>query len=104
MIESTSNFIEGLRKAYNAKKKEGISERDDRIVSFVLNNPQTTDPNGKVIPLQKQLHSGMRWEYLRLQNLRHPLKAIEWSKLVDWLVQHWGDIIRIVLMLVPFLI
>lgn len=105
MIESTSNFIEGLRLAYNAKKKDkSLSERDDKLVSFVLNNPQTTSPNGEVVHLQKKLHSGMRWELIRLRNLRHPLQAIDWTSLVSWLIAHWGDIIRIILLIAPFLI
>jgi hypothetical protein len=103
-LELTTNFRAGLKAAYDSLDLEGsLTERDHQVVGQLLENPVLTSPGGERIFAMKRVHLRVRRYYARQMGAPFPFD-IDWTKIVDWIKEHWVDIIRIILAILPFLI
>lgn len=100
-MERTRDFEKALRRAYESKKyAEGNSTS---VVKRLLAHPVVQTPTGEVIWAMRRAHVVVRRLYLQQNGL--PLRLqIDWSTIVDWLIEHWDDIARAILSVLPFLI
>jgi hypothetical protein len=102
-MESTSNFRRGLQLAYNQLKSEGrLTEKDRKVVGTVLTTPVLRGPDGRRVFAMTRLHVRARRLY------SYEIGAIpfdlDWTSLVQWIKDHWLDILKFLLLIAPFLI
>lgn len=101
-METTANFKHGMALAHQAMK--ATSNRDIRSVQLIqrlLDNPVMVTSTGDVVWAMRRAHRAVRRLYFGLNG---NVKAVDWTKIVDWLVEHWDDIVRAILSVLPFLI
>jgi hypothetical protein len=103
MMEPTTNFAHGLELARAELDRDGkLSNRDNRLITRLLEQPVMVGPNGRPIRALVRVHRRTRTLYNRLQK-SFPL-TLDWTKIVQWIKDNWLQIIRIILTVVPFII
>lgn len=103
-MEPTPNFAAGLAKARNELKAEGkLSERDDKLVSAILEKPVIVRPDGKKVRALYRIHLRVRSMYAKIKG-EAQIRNIDWVALVAWIKEHWLEIIQAIITVVPFLI
>lgn len=103
-MEATSNFAEALEIARFELDAEGrLTTRQDRLVRRILANPQLRLPTGQRENALVRVHHRVRKLYQRLEKLTLTYD-LDWTALVEWIKEHWDEILRFILMVIPFLI
>lgn len=102
-MEPTPNFAAGLELARAELAKEGkLNERDGKIVRAILDKP-VVEHDGRKIRAMYRLHVRIRAMYGKL-NHAVVISNLDWTKLVAWLKEHWVEIVRTILTIIPFII
>ena len=102
-MEPTTNFAAGLELARAELAKEGkLTERDAKVIGVILERP-VIEHEGRKIRAMYRLHCRTRANYAKLNNAI-VISNLDWTKLVAWLKEHWVEIIRTILFIVPFII
>jgi hypothetical protein len=102
-MEPTPNFAAGLAQAKAELAKEGkLNERDARVIGEILDKP-VIQRNGKKIRAMYRVHVRTRAMYAKLNNMV-VVNNLDWTKLVTWLKEHWVEVVRIILSVVPFIL
>lgn len=102
-MEPTPNFAAGLELARAELAKEGkLSEKDAKVVRAILDKP-VVEHEGRKIRVMYRLHCRIRAMYAKL-NHSIVISNLDWTKLVAWLKDHWVEVIRTILAIVPFII
>lgn len=102
-MEPTHNFAAGLERARAELAKEGkLNDRDSKIVGAILEKP-VVEHQGRKIRAMYRLHVRTRAMYAKLNNVV-VVSNLDWTNLVQWLKDHWVEIVRLILTIVPFII
>ena len=102
-MEPTPNFAAGLAQARAELEKEGkLNERDGRAVTALLDKP-VIEKDGRKIRAMYRVHIRTRAMYAKLNNVV-VVNNLDWTKLVEWLKEHWVEIVRIILSVIPFIL
>lgn len=102
-MESTTNFAAGLELARAELAKEGkLTEKDAKVIGAILEKP-VVEHQGRTIRAMYRLHVRTRANYAKL-NRAIVVSNLDWTKLVAWLKEHWVEVIRTILAIVPFII
>lgn len=105
MFETSTNFSRGLSDAYKQLEAEGkLTDQDKRVIGGVIERPVMFDPDGLPILAMKRLHLAVRRLYAKSHGLVAVVGWIDWTKVVDWLKENWMTIVKLALMILPFLI
>ena len=102
-MEPTQNFAAGLELARAELAKEGkLDEKDGKLVGTILARP-VVEHEGKKIRAMYRLHLRTRALYAKLHNAV-VVSNLDWTKLVQWLKEHWKEIVLFIVKIVPFII
>jgi len=101
MLTSFAEAIEIVRLQLNDDGK--IAKSDDEAVRRVLKNPMLQLPSGERVLALPRIHYRVRRLYARLEKAILPL-TFDWTTLVEWIKEHWDEILRFILMVLPFII
>lgn len=103
-MEPTSNFSLALKSVLNQRKAAGLSVNGDLLVSRMCDHPFASI-HGETVNLMDRAHRQVRRYYIRQTwSIRSLFGSIDWSTITDWLYEHWDDILRILLAILPLLI
>lgn len=108
-MEATYNFRHALEFALNRRKLKNIAsnqepENLDLLVEDMIRN-QFVWVQGHVIDKVGLLHRRVRRLYIRKTwDVRAIFTKLDWHTLVDWLLENWDEILKIVLAILPLLI
>ena len=103
-MEPTTNFAKALRTAYQELDTAGkLTQQDKQVVGQLLDNPVMTGPNGKEVLAMLRVHRKVRRFYLTSSHVV-AVARINWEELIGWMKDHWVEIVRIILSVLPFLI
>lgn len=98
-METSFNFQSGLRQAYNELAKEGKLSADEKQLVGELVRVR----RGRKLVQLVRSHRAVRKYYL--QKTGEPvLKRIDWNSIVQWIKDHWVDILKIILAVAPLLL
>lgn len=104
-MEATSNFAHALEHVYNQRKAAGIAVAGDVAVSQLIRHPITTDVNGGLVNHMAIAHRRVRRYYIRKTwDFKALFTDIDWNSILDWLTEHWDDILRVILLILPMII
>jgi hypothetical protein len=102
-LEPTTNFAAGLELARNELRSEKkLNEKDAKVVGAILDKP-VMEHKGRKVRAMYRTHLRALVLYDKLT----PGVAIlnlDWTKLVQWIKDHWQEIVRIILAIVPFIL
>lgn len=102
-MNSAINFQHALEMARNQREDMGLLGAQDSAIDYLLGNGFKTGPAGETNI--RAVHRRVRWLYLRKTwNLRSFIGGFDWTTVVDWIVEHWADILKIVLAIIPFIL
>ena len=102
-MEPTPNFAAGLELARAELAKEGkLSEKDAQVIGAILEKP-VIEHEGRKIRVMYRVHLRTRALYAKLNNAV-VISNLDWTKLVQWIVDHWQEVVRIIIAVVPFII
>lgn len=102
-METTANFKAGLQAAYDELNREGkLSETDHRAVGDLLRNPEVMVRGRRIFAL-KRAHFRVRRYYARKMGIILPFE-IDWTKIKNWIKEHWVDIVKILLSVLVFIV
>lgn len=102
-VEPTQNFAAGLELARAELAKEGkLDERDARIVKALLDKP-VIEREGRKIRVMYRVHVRTRALYAKLHN-GIVIGNMDWTKMVQWIKDHWREIVRFIITIAPFLL
>lgn len=103
-MEPTPNFAAGLAEARRQLAAEGkLSKEDDAAVTNLLAKPVIVRPDGtKFRPLYR-VHYRVRTLYMKLDGAVIVIGNLDWTKLVSWLKEHWVEVVKIILMVLPLI-
>jgi len=102
-VEPTANFAAGLELARAELAKEGkLDEKDGRLVSAILDKP-VIEHEGRKIRAMYRVHVRTRAMYAKLNNAV-VIGNLDWTKLVQWLKEHWREIVRFIITVAPFIL
>jgi hypothetical protein len=111
-MESTANFMAGLKLAHEKAHKDGVLKKAHDEVLKKLFAAQGVSPAKKKLALDT-LHAKVRELYIsqRTQNFVGPLKRfrslfknIDWTKVIVWLISNLPTIIEIAITILPMLL
>lgn len=103
-MEPTVNFAAGLEQARAELEAEGkLADRDHRIVRRLIENPLLVGPRGQRVRGLYRTHLRTRAMYAKLEK-KVVVAALDWTTMVQWIKDHWFEILKFVLMIVPFII
>lgn len=101
-MESTQNFQSGLLLAYNDLLREKrLSRRDRKVVGRLLQHPFIV-VNGRRIHAMGRVHLRIRRLYAK--HLGFAPINLDWTTIVQWIKDNWADIVRLILVILPFLL
>jgi hypothetical protein len=106
-MEPTPNFAAGLVEARKQLAAEGkLSKEDDAAVSTLLAKPVVKRPDGTKFRAMYRVHYRVRALYAKLKRVEGVVVVgnIDWTKIVSWIKEHWVEIIRIILTIIPFIV
>ncbi len=96
--ESTSNFTAALRDAHVRQVAAGKAQgKQLRVMGALFTSDPTSTGN------LRRAHREVRRLYLRKTGKRFAFR-LDWAKLVDWLIEHWDDILKIVMTILPLVV
>jgi len=102
-VESTKNFADGLELARAELSKDGKpDEKDGRVIRALLDKP-VIERDGRKIRALYRVHVRTRAMYAKL-NRGASIGNLDWTKLVQWIKDHWMEIVRIILTVAPFIL
>jgi hypothetical protein len=111
-MEETGNFLVGLQAAHDRRSKMPVYSSIAGLpvneahhhVSQMLRHPfQVID--GRTVNTVREVHRAVRRLYIRKTwRIGALFTGLDWTTMVDWLVEHWDDILRVILVVLPFLI
>jgi hypothetical protein len=103
-MEATANFAAGLQMAHDQLLAEGKLKKEDGVaVRKLLANPLVVKPNGDRIRPIYRAHVRVRTLYVKSQRLI-VIGALDWTKLVEWLKEHWMEVVKTILSIVLFIL
>lgn len=91
-METTADFETALMAVYTDKEADGTLSRHDRRVFRKLKNHRE-----RAI---EHIHRRVRRHYLEANKITDAAKAIDWTKVKDWLKANWVQIVQIILAIV----
>ena len=99
-IESTDDFADALSRAYDKTRIEAIAglrkgRRESPAVGYILKRERRQQ--------LRAAHREVRRLYLQKQGKRFAWR-VDWSKLVNWLIENWDEILKIVVTILPLVI
>jgi hypothetical protein len=106
-MEPTPNFAAGLVEARKQLAAEGkLSKEDDAAVSTLLAKPTVKRPDGTKFRAMYRVHYRTRLLYVKLKRASGEIVIgnLDWTKLVAWIKEHWVEILRIILTVIPFIL
>jgi hypothetical protein len=102
-LEPTTNFAAGLELARNELRTEKkLDTNHAKVVGAILDKP-VMEREGKKIRAMYRAHVRTRILYAKLTP-GVVIGNLDWTKLVQWIKDHWQEIVRIILAIVPFIL
>lgn len=96
-MEPTANFAAGLAEARRQLAEEGrLTKEDDEAVRTVLSKPIVIREDGTKVRVMYRVHVRARNLYAKLQRTVL-IGNVDWTALVQWLKDHWVEIVRTIL-------
>lgn len=103
-MEPTPNFAAGLAEARKQLAAEGkLSKEDDSAVATLMAKPVVVRPDGTRYRAMYRVHYRARNLYVKMNRIVL-IGPLDWTKLVDWIKEHWFEIMRIVFTILPFIL
>jgi hypothetical protein len=106
-MEPTANFAAGLAEARKQLAAEGrLSKEDDDAVSTLLAKPVVIRADGTKFRAMYRVHYRTRLLYVKLKRAAGEIVIgnLDWVKLVDWIKEHWVEIVRIIVTVFAFIL
>lgn len=103
-MEPTANFAAALQMAHDQLAAEGkLKKEDGELVRKLLANPVVRLKNGDRVRPIYRTHVRVRTLYAKTQKVI-VIGALDWTKLVAWLKEHWVEIVKTILTVLMFII
>lgn len=103
-MEATTNFAAGLQLAHDQLAAEGKLKREDgELVRKLLANPVIRRSNGERVRPIYRTHVRVRTLYAKTKKVV-VIGALDWTKMVEWLKEHWLEVIKTILTVLMFII
>jgi len=103
-MEPTPNFAAGLQMAHDQLLAEGkLKKEDGEAVRKLLATPIVRRPNGERIRPIYRTHVRVRTLYAKTEKVI-VIGALDWTKMVEWLKEHWVEIVKTILTVLMFII
>ncbi len=93
MVESTDKFAAAITQAYREREAQGLTGDDRKYVGSIIGQPIQTDRHGRPFFAMRRLHAKVRTMYF-VEKRQSWNTAIDWDTLVQWIKDHWLQILQ----------
>lgn len=104
-VEPTVNFAHALEYALNRRHAKGMESEQDESVRYLVANQHSLKTGNNDDLAMRRIHRKVRRLYiLKTWDFTAFFRQLDWGNMVDWLEEHWDDILKIILMILPFIL
>ena len=107
-MDATANFQIALQTAADTIRSEGVwRSQDEAIVGSLLRTPVARGRRNEPIFAMKRAQLRVRrmyvWDQLKQGRFTF-FDQLDWRKMVDWIIEHWDEILRVLIVIVPMIL